>query len=437
MNTIVQLKAPTHVELTITEKCNHRCGHCYNVWRNNENQARTMSLEQAEYIINQLVENQVSYVTITGGEPLMACEVFFFILRRLRENNIGVGLNTNLSLMTDSIARILVSDFEWCNTILTSLPAFNNEECDAVTKVKGSFDNIMRGIDICLRNNIPVGVNVVVTKTSVDKLEQLNEFLEKHKISTLALTRVVPPPHNITEDNFILNEKDIRKIASFLNKVVDRFGIKATSLCSLPFCLLEDPRDSVHLSTKCAAGIIGCCINGVTGEVTPCAHNEISYGNIFELPLTKIWLSMSQWRSMDFVPSECRHCAMLSQCGGDCRLNSFRFKKLPYQLDGSCRFTVNHSYGMEKQYDKKAIYAFNNKTLMREEVFGAVVSLGINEFYVSKSVYAFLCELRHRECFGFCELNAICEFNDDVVQLLDKLICAEIIYLYDFKSDYT
>lgn len=330
MNNIVQLKALTHIELTITEKCNHRCGHCYNAWGNNNNRAQSMSLECAERIFEQFEEYQISYVTITGGEPLIDSSLFFSILRRLKQSNIGVGLNTNSSLMTEDIAQTLVSDFDWHNTILTSLPGFTSADCDAFTKVKGSFQNIIRGIDVCLRYNIPVGVNVVVTKSIVYKLDQLNDFLEKYNISTLALTRVVPPSSNPHDDNFKLNEKDIRKMVSFMNVAAKKFNIKTTSLCSLLFCLLSELQDSIHLSTKCAAGIIGCSINGVTGEVTPCAHNEMSYGNIYEQTLAEIWQKMGQWRTMDFVPAECKNCAMLFHCGGDCRLNSFRLSERPY-----------------------------------------------------------------------------------------------------------
>lgn len=430
MNNIVQLKAPTHIELTITEKCNHRCGHCYNAWRNNSKNAQSMSFEHSERIFDEFKKNQISYVTITGGEPLVDSELFFSILRRLKQLNIGVGLNTNLSLMTDKIAHTLVTDFEWHNTILTSLPGFASDDCDSVTKVKGSFDNIIRGIDICLSYGIPVGVNVVVTKASIDKLSQLNDFLEKHKITTLALTRVVPPSSNPNDDNFKLDKNDVCKMVSFMNDVSARFGIKTTSLCSLPFCLLENPEDSVRFSTKCAAGIIGCCINGVTGDVTPCAHNEKSYGNIFELPLTEIWQRMRAWRTIDYVPSECKTCAMLSRCGGDCRLNSFRLAELPYRLDGSCKFIIPPSKTIEGAYDKNATYAFNNKTLIREEDFGAVISLGINEFYVSKPVHSFLIELKHRKLFNIDTLHEICKFNDAVEQLMNKLIYAEVIYLF-------
>ena len=67
---------------------------------------------------------------------------------------------------------------------------------------------------------------------------------------------------------------------------------------------------------------------------------------------------------------------------------------------------------------------------MPEENFGAVVSLGINEFYVSKPVYALLTELQQRGTFDFDVLNDICEFNNAVEQLINNLIYAEIIYLF-------
>ena len=166
----VILKAPTHVELTITEKCNHKCKHCYNAWRDSTSEKGVISFKQREYILQELIKNQVIYVTLTGGEPLLDQENLFWFIEKFRENNIGIGLNTNLSLMNDKIADRLVNDYNWGNTILTSLPGFTEEECDCVTQVQGSLRNIEKGIDVCHNHGIDVGVNVVVTKNNIDKL---------------------------------------------------------------------------------------------------------------------------------------------------------------------------------------------------------------------------------------------------------------------------
>lgn len=421
------LKAPTHVELTITEKCNHKCSHCYNAWRNLSQGKGQLSSWQREYILHELIKNQVTYVTLTGGEPLMDKESLFWFIEKFRENNIGIGLNTNLSLMNPNVAEKLIKEYNWGNTILTSLPGFTEEECDIITGVSGSFKNIERGIEICIENGIDVGVNVVVTKTNIGKLSELYGFLDRHKIAVLALTRVVPPVYNSDEDTFLLNRDDINQIVNFLKKVRESYGIRVTSLCSLPFCLVDDTEALNLLSTKCAAGIIGCCISAITGEITPCAHNDESYGNIYADGLSVVWERMSDWREGLYMSDECQKCSMLSACGGDCRLNNVRVKEKRYSLDGSCEIPLSYSE-IKDEYDKTSRYSFNNRTILREEAFGAVVSLGVNEFYVSRAVYKLLCALQNKGTFNHSDLDSIIVFNDTLEKLLNQWINADVIY---------
>ncbi len=424
----VILKAPTHVELTITEKCNHKCKHCYNAWRDSEAEKAVMSLEQREYILNELTENQVTYVTLTGGEPLIDQETMFWFIEKLKDNNIGIGLNTNLSLMNEEIADRLVNQYNWGNTILTSLPGFTIEECDAITQVPGSFVNIEKGIDVCFNHGIDVGVNVVVTKYNIDKLEELCVFLDRHRISVLALTRVVPPSYKSNDAAFLLDRTDVNRIVDFLKKVKDKYGVRVTSLCSLPFCLVDDTKAVNLFSTKCAAGIIGCCINAISGEITPCAHNENSYGNIYNEGLNKVWKKMNSWRNGEYIPTECKKCRMLSACGGDCRLTNIRIGEKPYSLDGTCNIDLTSSQAYVT-YDKKATYSFNNKTILREESFGAVVSIGVNEFYVTTPVYKLLCVLRNWRSFTNKDLETIITVNTTLEKLLSQWINADIIYV--------
>lgn len=423
----VILKAPTHVELTITEKCNHKCRHCYNAWRDSTHGERNLSIRQREYILKELIRNQVTYVTLTGGEPLMDQNSLFWFVEKFRENNIGIGLNTNLSLMSANIAKRLVQEYNWENTILTSLPGFTKEECDYVTQISGSLINIEKGIEVCNKYGIDVGVNVVVTKYNIDKLIDLYSFLNRHKISVLALTRVVPPVYNSNENTFLLDRTDINKIVDFLTCIKEKYGIKVTSLCSLPFCLVDNTNAVSLLSTKCAAGIIGCCVNAISGTVTPCAHNATSYGNIYKDGLNDIWKKMSEWRKNKYTPEECQNCSMLSVCGGDCRLNNIRIKEKTYSLDGSCKIKLI-SKQIHNVYDRTLKYSFNQKTILREEAFGGVVSLGVNEFYVTTPVYKLLCILRDYDTFTESDLENIVVVNETLEKLLNQWINIDLIY---------
>lgn len=427
INKNVILHSPTHVELTITEKCNHKCAHCYNAWRNSAVNSLGFEDKKINHVINELVENKVTYVTLTGGEPLIEPEILFSIFQLLQNNNIGIGLNTNLSLMTDAIAERLVNEYKWRNTILTSLPGFTKVECDVITQTPGSFDRICRGIEVCNRYSIEVAVNVVIKKSLVKKLYGILPFLKKHKISVVSLTRAIPPVYDCDNEDYNLNQQDINAIVKFMKYLKNHFNVKVTSLCPLPLCALKDITDAQLFSTKCAAGIIACSINGLTGTVSPCAHNEKTYGNIYNEKLSTIWHKMSNWRNGKHLPSECIGCEALPYCGGDCRLINNRIKFKNYILDELCDYAIIKKI-QEMQFNIFKSYKYNYKTIIRKEEFGAVVSLGVNEFYVTHPVYQLLRKLQGIQNINKIELEEICEINDVLIEFLNNLLKANIIY---------
>lgn len=70
------------------KKCNHKCVHCYNVWRNddeNDEVIKVLSDEQIRRIIKELVDNNVWRVTITGGEPLSQVDVLYKLIVALKK----------------------------------------------------------------------------------------------------------------------------------------------------------------------------------------------------------------------------------------------------------------------------------------------------------------------------------------------------------------
>ena len=133
-------------------------------------------------------------------------------------------------------------------------------------------------------------------------------------------------------------------------------------------------------------------------------------------------------REGEYTPNECKNCRMLSFCGGDCRLNSIRIKEKPYSLNGSCKIKLT-SVQEHTTYNKMEKYSFNNKTILREESFGAVVSLGVNEFYITTPVYKLLCILKECGTFNHSDLEKVTVVNEVLEQLLSQWINVGIIYI--------
>lgn len=136
---------------------------------------------------------------------------------------------------------------------------------------------------------------------------------------------------------------------------------------------------------------------------------------------------MNKWREGEYISKECKACKIISYCGGDCRLNNQRFNSKPFRLNKDCDIVINGSKA-EILFDKELMYKFNKKTNIREEKFGAVISLGNNEFYVKQNTYLIIQHIRNKQIFDIKEMEKIVEINDALLVLLNKLVQAEIIF---------
>lgn len=166
----------------------------------------------------------------------------------------------NLTLVSKPIIERLINQYNWGNTILTSLPGFTPEECDKITQVAGSFNNICNGIALCNGYGVKVGVNVVIKRSMIDQLPELIGFVKQNKIDMLSITRTVPPSYDQDNADYNFNSSDLKQIVDFMRRFHLETGIRVTSLCAIPLCLITDAAVD-FLSTKCTAGIISCTIN--------------------------------------------------------------------------------------------------------------------------------------------------------------------------------
>ena len=71
-----ELASPTHLQIEVTEDCNHSCFYCYNHWRTDNFSKNKMTLENAEKISDKIIKEIKPFIcTLTGGEPFKNYEV--------------------------------------------------------------------------------------------------------------------------------------------------------------------------------------------------------------------------------------------------------------------------------------------------------------------------------------------------------------------------
>ena len=100
---MLDLKSPISVVWEITNNCNFLCPHC-RAYQKYEKEDE----ELENRIIEELIKSEVLLVNISGGEPLLNPRIFK-IVKKLSDNNIHVGISTNVSSMINSFSMICLN----------------------------------------------------------------------------------------------------------------------------------------------------------------------------------------------------------------------------------------------------------------------------------------------------------------------------------------
>lgn len=314
------LSLPLTAQLEVTDFCNHRCIHCYNL--DSEIKNRPVHKIDDETVLacaKKLIDNQIFSVIVTGGEPLLKKELTKNVIRLLKANNTRVSLNINLTLADDDFISFLK---EQNVGVLTSCPS----------GVAGSFAKLV-GIDNysvfeanitkLVAAGVRFTVNMVVTK---DNLQEVRITAEKMKALGCKSFAATPMGLNVEYPrlDLLLSVDEVRAVIADLLWIEETLKMRVDVLEALPKCVFPDEvlkGKHAFLNRKCQAGRTVIAVS-CDGDVRPCAHNPNSYGNLLEEDLRDIWQKMSDWRSMQYVPEECKDCAWLNRCNGGCRTSA-------------------------------------------------------------------------------------------------------------------
>ena len=393
-----KVQYPPNVQWEVTSLCNHNCIHCYNYWRTDVVQACDCVHSEEEYLMiaKAIAKNKPVSVTITGGEPLIVFDKIKPAIEYLKANNIVVSFNSNAALITDSIAK-------YCRdneiSFFVSFPCSNEDVCDSITGVKGSFNKIMEGINKLKEYEVKFVLNMVVSHLNIDYLYETAEFVKKViKQDYFFITKPSRPINSSTAfDKNLLSLEDVRNMLRETVKIQKELNLQIQSACTYPLCTYEDQESFEMFAYKkvCVAGKVFYAV-GFDGEVRACARDITSYGNILTDNFEDIWGRMECWRDGSLIPKECKDCKSKMQCLGGCRIDGYQYTGRLDSLDTSTdlenkeiQFIPKDDRMFEKIILDKQ-YHINPKALFVKESSACRASVEKRFIYLKYNLYDFI-----------------------------------------------
>ena len=266
---------PESLMLLTTTKCQCKCKHCI---VHGMKKGRCLSTKELYNVIDQALELGVYHVSFEGGEPTLRPDIFDLI-RYVDRSKASTHLITNgLRLTEDYVKRLKEAGLVYLHV---SLDSPYSREHDDFRGVKGIFRTASLGAEIGVKEGLVVVVEYTATPFNSDfvRLEDLYKHCSSLGVHEILIDEVVPGGRwKYLEDN-LLGKGDYRRISEFLDKTNKRKnGPRVSSSYSY--------RDPTIMG--CFAGNRWVWISS-TGEIMPCFHIPISFGNMRDINLGDAW----------------------------------------------------------------------------------------------------------------------------------------------------
>ena len=432
------LSLPLTAQLEITDFCNHRCVHCYNLDSAVENRpVRKVSDETVLACAQKLIDNQIFSVIVTGGEPLVKKELTKKVIRLLKENKTRVSLNSNLTLADDDFIHFLK---EQQVGVLTSCPS---GDTDSFSRLTGTNNYPL--FEATIKKLVSVGVrftvNMVVTK---ENLHEIRATAEKMKILGCKSFAATPMGLNVEYPrlDLLLTVEEVRNVIADLLWIEKHLKMKVDILEALPKCVFpESVLKGKHafLNRKCQAGrtVIAVSCNG---DVRPCAHNPYSYGNLLEEELRDIWKKMCDWRSLQYIPEECTDCTWLNRCNGGCRTSAKVYNGDWNKQDMWCTgklTTLLPKDNLEFDLKPDTQLQFTTEIRARKEDEKAYLVYNTDDdifFMINQAYYDFILDLKEEGAFSLgtlCQTNRLSTDNPQIQDVITFLMKKKVLKIID------
>jgi cyclic pyranopterin phosphate synthase len=175
----------TDLRVSITDRCNYRCIYC----RTGNGGAQYSELPIPVYLrmIRSFVELGIEKVRLTGGEPLLRKGLVELIaelakMRTMHAKPLDLAVTTNGHLLDDQAKRLRDAGL---NRITISMDAVDPATVTRITRVPGSFERILKGIQASQRAGLePVKVNCVLLRGfNDDQIVPFARFSREHGVA--------------------------------------------------------------------------------------------------------------------------------------------------------------------------------------------------------------------------------------------------------------
>lgn len=168
----------------ITTKCNQGCRYCHRFLNIDD-----LTFSENKKILENLIEDNVTDITWTGGEALIY-ENIDKLIKQSYESGINNKLITNGKILSKSDMKII----NYLDSLTLSIDSTNNEINKKLGRGEEHFNDIKYILDFIKNNNtdVKLRINTVINKLNIDNISEFISFLNNYNIYAWRIFRFMP-----------------------------------------------------------------------------------------------------------------------------------------------------------------------------------------------------------------------------------------------------
>ncbi|MBN1955869.1 MAG: radical SAM protein [Anaerolineae bacterium] len=307
----------------VTQRCNHACWHCYNVWHpaGDYPEGELPTVDTLALLNKALDEADCRHVTLTGGEPLLRADLPQ-ILDLLHERGVATTIISNGRLLEEATVVDLLAR----GVGLFELPLLSSkrEVHDYLSGAPGAFDAVLAGMARLRYHHGRFVAVFVATRVNLPTLYDTIKLAFAFGARGLMLNRFNPGGRgraNLAE--LLPTVEEMRQGLEIADAASAEFNLPIS--CSIPIqpCLIDHKAYKKLGFGFCAAGTDRAYYTlDPMGNVRLCNHTTTILGNLCEETFAEI---IAAERMADFCaarPAYCAGCELELTCQGGCKASA-------------------------------------------------------------------------------------------------------------------
>jgi len=312
----------------ITGRCNLQCKHCYaTAYREEIEIPQNRKLE----LIKEAADIGVEYIQYTGGEPLLAKNIFE-ILQYTKDCGIESSIFTNLTIINDKIASKLA---KLEVGVYASIDGPSKEIYEKIRGL-GSWSKALKGMKSLVLNGIFPHVNITVTELNWNHVKETINRALSLGASSISIIPAMPSSSALKNRVYVSPEHFLKALIQ-AKEASEELGIFVSVWCT-PF--LGAVIDAPNL-------IYGNCRNWDVMDMTPsgrvvlCDVLNIEVANVAEVGIEESYnMLVNHPLYIKVITPKlnppCNTCSLRWKCKGGCYARAYLINKRLESPDPLC-----------------------------------------------------------------------------------------------------